>query len=93
MSLPEFDADADDVRLLAAIAERFSLEVDLQQALPELRHEFSHYSLIMHPRMARIRRAIGAASEAARLVTPGEFADVALPAPVRRLLRALDSGA
>jgi A/G-specific adenine glycosylase len=93
MSLPEFDADADDVRLLAAITERFSLEVELQRALPELRHEFSHYSLIMHPRMARIRRAGGAAADAARLVAPGEFADVALPAPVRRLLQGLDGGA
>ena len=90
MSLPEFDAGADDTGLLAAVAERYSLEVDLTNRLPEVRHEFSHYSLVMHPRIARIRRAVGVSAATARLVPPGDLAAVALPAPVRRLLLAVD---
>jgi A/G-specific adenine glycosylase len=93
MSLPEFEADAGDAWLRTAIAERYALDVELRERLPELRHEFSHYSLIMHPRLARIRGAVGAAGGAARMVQPGEFEDVALPAPVRRLLRQLVAGA
>ncbi|MGZ8254554.1 MAG: A/G-specific adenine glycosylase [Burkholderiaceae bacterium] len=92
MSLPEFEADADDPRLVSAIAARYSLDVELRERLPEVRHEFTHYSLIMHPRIARIRGAAGAAGGAARMVQPGAFEDVALPAPVRRLLQQLDAG-
>src|SRR5512137_463173 len=86
VSLPEFDAEADDQQLQSAIAERYALQVDLHERLPELRHEFSHYSLVMHPRMAAVRRALGAASEASRWLDPGALQDAALPAPVRRLL-------
>jgi A/G-specific adenine glycosylase len=93
MSLPEFEADADDPRLVAAIAARYALDVELRERLPELRHEFSHYSLIMHPRMAHIRGAAGAAGGTARMVRPDAFGEVALPAPVRRLLQQLDAGA
>jgi A/G-specific adenine glycosylase len=93
MSLPEFDADADDARLVAAIAARYSLDVELRDRLPELRHEFSHYSLVMHPRLARIRGASGAAGGAARMVLPDAFEALALPAPVRRLLQQLTAGA
>ena len=91
MSLPEFDAGSDDAVLLAAVAERYSLEVDLEERLPELRHEFSHYSLVMHPRIARIRRAVGVSAAAARLVPPADLGSIALPAPVRRLLLALNA--
>jgi A/G-specific adenine glycosylase len=93
MSLPEFDAEADDRRLLAAIAARYALEVELRGRLPELRHEFSHYSLIMHPRLARIRGTVGVAGGGAQLVPPDAFEEVALPAPVRRLLQQLAGSA
>jgi A/G-specific adenine glycosylase len=89
MSLPEFDAGADDERLLAAIAARYSLDVELREHLPALRHEFSHYSLIMHPRMARILGATGASGGSIRMVGREAVEEVALPAPVRRLLRQL----
>jgi A/G-specific adenine glycosylase len=87
VSLPEFDAGADDEQLRAAIAERYALQVDLNGALPELRHEFSHYSLVMHPRLAVVRRSLGVASAAAQWVDPDVLQDAALPAPVKRLLR------
>lgn len=88
LSLPEFDAAADDRQLCAAIAARFALDVELGARLPDLRHEFSHYSLVMHPRVAAVRKAIGAASAAAQWLAPAAVRDAALPAPVKRLLEA-----
>jgi hypothetical protein len=43
----------------------------------------------MHPRIATIRRAVGAAGTAARLVDRDALDDIPLPAPVRRLLAGL----
>ena len=93
VSLPEFDAEADDRQLQSAIAERYALQVDLHERLPELRHEFSHYSLVMHPRVAAVRRALGAASSASQWLGPDALQDAALPAPVKRLLRNRYGGA
>ena len=59
-----------------------------ERTLPELRHEFSHYSLVMHPRVAAVRRALGAATAASQWLGPDALQDAALPAPVKRLLRA-----
>jgi A/G-specific adenine glycosylase len=87
VSLPEFDAGADDEQLRAAIAGRYALQVELNEVLPELRHEFSHYSLVMHPRLATVRRALGVASAATQWLESGALRDAALPAPVKRLLR------
>jgi A/G-specific adenine glycosylase len=87
VSLPEFDAGADDDQLRAAIAERYALQVELTGALPAMRHEFSHYSLVMHPRLAAVHRALGAASAASQWLEPDALQDAALPAPVKRLLR------
>ncbi len=87
VSLPEFEAEADDEQLKFAIAERYALQVDLNEALPALRHEFSHYSLVMHPRVAAVRRALGAASAASQWLEPDALQGAALPAPVKRLLR------
>lgn len=87
VSLPEFDAGSDDEQLRAAIAGRYALRVELKGALPELRHEFSHYSLVMHPRLAVVRRALAVASAATMWIEPDALQDAALPAPVKRLLR------
>jgi hypothetical protein len=40
----------------------------------------------MHPRVAGVRRALGAASAASQWIEPGALRAAALPAPVRRLL-------
>ena len=87
MSLPEFDAEATDDALRAAIRERYALEVQFGERLPELRHEFSHFSLLMYPRLARIVAAGGAADAPVRFVPLSGLADCALPAPIRKLLR------
>jgi A/G-specific adenine glycosylase len=93
VSLPEFDADADDRQLESAIADRYALQVDLGERLPALRHEFSHYSLVMHPRLAAVRRAAGAASPSAQWIEVEALRDAALPAPVKRLLEKQYGGA
>jgi A/G-specific adenine glycosylase len=87
MSVPEFDADASDRALRASIAERYALDVVLEGRLPDIRHEFSHYSLVMQPRLARIRRALGTSSAPSRLVDRDALRESALPAPIRRLLQ------
>jgi A/G-specific adenine glycosylase len=91
VSLPEFDAEApeDDVR--RGLAARYGLDVEFGERLPELRHEFSHYSLLMYPRLARVRAASSLASTAARFVEPGAVQECALPAPIRRLLRGVEA--
>jgi len=90
LSAPEFDADLSDSALQAAIAKRYGLCGSVEQRLETVRHEFSHYSFLMHPRVVR---ATGATvmSEAAGLawLDAGEVEHAALPAPLRRLLRTL----
>ncbi len=86
MSLPEFDASTADGDLKASIAKRYALDVELGEHLPDVRHEFSHYSLVMQPRLAQVQRAIGVAAAGAHLVDHRALGDAALPAPIRRLL-------
>jgi A/G-specific adenine glycosylase len=93
VSLPEFDADASDQALRTSIADRYEFDVVLEGSLPHVRHEFSHYSLVMQPRLARIRRALGASDCAARLVGRDALRESALPAPIRRLLQQVDGDA
>ncbi len=90
LSAPEFDADLSDAALQSAIAKRFGLRGSVEQRLDTVRHEFSHYSFLMHPCVVRAMGAIGVA-EAAGLEWLGadEVDHAALPAPLRRLLRAL----
>jgi A/G-specific adenine glycosylase len=90
MSAPEFDADPADAALAAAIALRYALQVEVVRHLAPVRHEFSHYSFLMHPRVARV-------TGGAAMSSPGQlewlraedFERAALPAPILRLLRAV----
>jgi A/G-specific adenine glycosylase len=90
LSAPEFDADLSDSALQSAIAQRFGLSGSVEQRLDTVRHEFSHYSFLMHPRVVRATGATVVA-DAAGLEWLGadEVDDAALPAPLRRLLRTL----
>jgi A/G-specific adenine glycosylase len=90
MSLPEFDAGASDADLARAIAERYALDVALGERLPAVQHDFSHFRLVIHPRLATVRRALAAASDG-RLVAPAALDTAALPAPIRRLLEPADT--
>lgn len=87
-SLPEF---ADLPTMACALAQRlpgFDLE-----PLPPVRHAFTHFALTAHPARCIVARdAIALAvadADRERWMSPGEFASVGLPQPVRRLLAGL----
>ncbi len=81
-TLPLLDDEA-DVRAVAA-----TLGVELE-SLPTIEHALTHFDWRLHPRRARLLRKPGQA-----LPVPGRWVDfealaqVALPAPLRRLLEA-----
>jgi A/G-specific adenine glycosylase len=87
-SLPEADSIASSHRWL-----RHHASVNAHEALPTIRHVFSHYRLRIHPLVwhdARVKHAIGDTDEL-RWLARDEFAAIALPAPIRKLLEGLDS--
>ena len=90
LSVPEFDADLSDSALQAAIAKRYGLHGSVEQRLATVRHEFSHYRFLMHPRVVRATAA-SALAEATGVawLRADEVDNAALPAPLRRLLRTL----
>jgi A/G-specific adenine glycosylase len=90
MSAPEFDADLTDAELEAEVTSRLGLQATVVRYLEPLRHEFSHYSFVMRPRLVRVTgaRAIADAAGYAWLDADAVRA-AALPAPVRRLLQML----
>jgi A/G-specific adenine glycosylase len=85
-SLPEFEASASDAALIGGAAARYGIAVRLDRPLPEVRHEFTHYTLLMRPRLARATTACAAADHAARFVGRETLDATPLPAPIRRLL-------
>jgi A/G-specific adenine glycosylase len=87
LSLPEFEAEVSDADLAAQIERRFALAASVVERLEPVRHEFSHYSFVMHPRVLRATRACAAAEAAGvEWLGPDRFEHAALPAPIRRLL-------
>jgi A/G-specific adenine glycosylase len=90
MSLPEFTAELPDAQLVRAIADRYSLDVVLGARLRDVPHDFTHFRLVLQPRLAEVRRTGGVAETSARFIAAASLADVALPAPIRRLLQQID---
>ncbi|MGZ8994103.1 MAG: A/G-specific adenine glycosylase, partial [Burkholderiaceae bacterium] len=89
LSLPEFEADAADETIVAAVNARYGLSIALEEALCEIRHEFTHYTYAMRPRCARVVGATGIGSSCLRRVAAEELDEAPLPAPIRRLLNQL----
>ncbi len=86
LSLPEFDIDVTDDAIAAAINARYGLHITLAEALGEIRHEFTHYTYVLRPRLAQVTGSVGVASSCLRAVSEGELETAPLPAPIRRLL-------
>ena len=87
LSLPEFEAEVSDTDLARQVERRFALAASVVERLEPVRHEFSHYSFVMHPRVLRATRACAAAEAAGvEWLGPDRFEHAALPAPIRRLL-------
>lgn len=85
-SLPEAETPDDAQRWLQRHA-----HVDAYQTLPTIRHAFSHYRLRIHPLFwcdVRSRNAIGDTTDL-RWQPSDKLAEIALPAPVRKLLEEL----
>jgi A/G-specific adenine glycosylase len=93
LSAPEFDPDLSDAELGRAIRQRFGLRSAAIRHGETVRHEFSHYSFLMQPRLVQVSDAI-ALNEGPGLewLPATAVDDAALPAPVRRLLQALVAG-
>jgi A/G-specific adenine glycosylase len=86
LSLPEFAADATDEVLVAAVKARYGLRVDLREMLGDMRHEFTHYTYAMRPRLAYVIDSSAVADSSLRAVAAQELETVPLPSPIRRLL-------
>jgi A/G-specific adenine glycosylase len=86
LSLPEFESGASDEVIVAEVGTRFGLDISITETLGDIRHEFTHYTYLMRPRLAQIIGAVGVASAPLRRVSGESLGTAPLPAPVRRLL-------
>ena len=86
-SLPEFPIDADPAHAAATLGYH-AIEV---RRRPAFEHGFTHFQLHIQPWLLLVERPLVAA-EAVRLWLPLEDSEgVALPAPVRRIVRSLSN--
>ena len=89
LSLPEFEADADADAIIAATITRYGLRISIGETLGDIRHEFTHYTYVMQPRLAQVIGTAGVASASLCGLSEAELESAPLPAPIRRLLRQL----
>ncbi|HET6603861.1 MAG TPA: A/G-specific adenine glycosylase [Xanthomonadaceae bacterium] len=84
-SLPDA---ADEAQARDWLNARFAADWSAAEALPPLRHQFTHFTLEARPLRLRIdpRPALRAADDPLRWTDPAEFANIGMPAPIRRLL-------
>jgi A/G-specific adenine glycosylase len=98
-SLPEvrFDGDGNvdiDSLVGADIRARFGIENGMCERLAPLTHAFTHFALTMHPVRVVLDAPLHAMqSGALEWLTLDAALDVALPAPIRRLIRSLETRA
>jgi A/G-specific adenine glycosylase len=87
---PEIEAGDDPARVAKR---RYGCEVAGIEQLGLLRHGFTHFTLDIHPVVGRVKRIAPRAAQPGVLWMPLEEAiGAAVPAPVRKLLRALGGG-
>ncbi len=88
-SLPELPLDA-DVR--ATVKTRFAADVVLRDALPAIAHGFTHFALTLHPQRVSARRWPSRAEAPGTIwLTPKDARGAALPAPIKKLMRMLET--
>jgi A/G-specific adenine glycosylase len=86
LSAPEFDSALSDAELAEAVERRFGLRVLAEGRSDPLRHEFTHYSFLMHPRWLRSVGAVAASDHDGVWCPVEDLAAAPLPTPVRRLV-------
>ena len=85
-SLPELAPGADAI---AHCQTRFAAEVALEPPLPAIEHGFTHFRLTLHPQPCAVHAWPRGVEEPGLLWLPlAEAAGAALPAPIKKLLRA-----
>lgn len=90
-SLPETLPDQDPVAYCAAT---LGAEVVSLAALPDLEHGFTHFKLRIHPRLLRVLAVLPRAEERGHVwLDIDDALGAAIPAPVRKLLKALNGSA
>ena len=88
-SLPEFPLDA-DVR--KAVRTRFAADVIPRDDLPTIEHGFTHFLLTLHPQRVTARGWPSRAEAPGTIwLTPADARGAALPAPIKKLMRTLES--
>ena len=86
-SLPEVG----EKESVVACAARYGVTVAAQKALPEVAHGFTHFLLAIEPIRVTVKKpALQAASPGAMWLSLEDAQGAALPAPVRRILSALE---
>ncbi len=86
-SLPECAIDED---VCVALRRRFGGHVELRGALPSFEHGFTHFVLTMHPQRVAAKCWPTCAEAPDMLwMSPAGAQSVALPAPIRKLMRSL----
>ena len=89
-SLPEMDPDVDPAR---HCRRRFGAEVAVREPMPRLEHVFTHFRLTLTPQPCTVRRWPAHAEEPGLVWLPvAEAGGAALPAPIKKLLRAYGFG-
>jgi A/G-specific adenine glycosylase len=85
---PEIDAE----RVLQECAVRFGAHVELDGRLGDVDHGFTHFRLRITPLLARLQRAPAAHAPGRLWLSPDDALHAAIPAPVRKILKALGAG-
>jgi A/G-specific adenine glycosylase len=87
-SLPEVAVDGD---IGVHCRTRFGVAARVVTELPAIEHGFTHYLLTLLPRRVSVRRASVRAEEPGiAWLTPDRALTAALPAPIRKLISAVD---
>jgi len=89
LSAPEFDAALTDAELASAIEQRYGVMVEPEGRAATVRHDFTHFTLVMHPRLLRLAGSTRVSEGGAVWCAVAEFVAVPLPAPMRRIVLAL----
>jgi A/G-specific adenine glycosylase len=86
-SLPELEGAEEPA---GALARMFGLDAGPAEALAPFEHAFTHFTLEVTPWLLRVKRpGVLAAEHGATWLPLGELDAAALPAPIRKLLKAL----
>jgi A/G-specific adenine glycosylase len=84
-SLPQHE---DSQQLLVQLAESVQGDIEPGKNLPERRHTFSHFHLVMHPQLAHLHRSPGQVMDGGqwRWYHPRKPQGIGLAAPIKNLL-------